>query len=180
MNEPHVADINTLSQAYQQWINQARNLGDVHKIVVQNLCSASCPYPSECTTAANCQSADGYPLVLDPLNNVTLSQHTYLEYRFYVTIAPWTNSTADTVATNFYNQVLVGSLALGQPILNTEGGASDGCDVNTPGTCPTDQVFTGSAGYSIVSDRFIQTLTTLYDNHAPKINWVWWGFGALR
>jgi len=40
--------------------------------------------------------------------------------------------------------------------------------------CP-DLVLTGSAGYCKTNFHFIQTLTSLLDNHSPsRINWVWW------
>ncbi|TMH94808.1 hypothetical protein E6H37_06630, partial [Candidatus Bathyarchaeota archaeon] len=47
INEPVMTnntDVASLSNAYQQWINQARGLGDTHWIVVQNLCSSNCGF----------------------------------------------------------------------------------------------------------------------------------------
>ncbi|HEX4920543.1 MAG TPA: hypothetical protein VFV92_07370, partial [Candidatus Bathyarchaeia archaeon] len=47
-----------LSTAFQQWINQTRQLGDNHWIVVQNLCSYSCGFSD---------FSQGYPTVTDSL-----------------------------------------------------------------------------------------------------------------
>src|SRR2546426_163429 len=54
-----------LGVAYQQWINQARSLGDTHWIVVQNLCSYACGFSD---------MSQGYPIVtfhfIQPLVNL--------------------------------------------------------------------------------------------------------------
>src|SRR5438046_9622743 len=62
------------------------------------------------------------------------------------------------------------------PGLNTEGGTDPiSCD---PNICAPDVVLNGSAGYTVVTFHFIETLVNPYDSHAPqRINWIWWPAG---
>ena len=160
-----------LGSAYQQWIDQARSLNDKHWIVVQNLCSYSCGYNN---------MTQGYPTVTDPLGNysqggkIFISLHSYLDYNQYS--GSWNNATADTVANQYYQAVIDGISATGWPALNTEGGTDPlSCD---PNICAPDVILNGSAGYTVVSFHFIQTLVNLYDAHSPqRINWLWWPAG---
>ncbi len=114
INEPAMTsstDVASLSNAYQQWINQARGLGDTHWIVVQNLCSGNCGLSN---------MADGYPTVNDTQGKIFISLHSYMAYKWYS--SNWNNATADSLAQQFYIAVVSGSQRTGWPILNTEGG----------------------------------------------------------
>ena len=177
INEPAMTsstDVASLSNAYQQWINQARALGDTHWIVVQSLCSSNCSFAN---------MADGYPTVNDPQGRVFISLHSYMAYQWYN--SSWNNATADSLALQFYNAVVSGSQRTGWPVLNTEGGpdpqginCSGGVSLPSP-LCAPDQVQVGSAGYSITTFHFIQALTSLYDVNTPqRINWLWWPMGS--
>jgi hypothetical protein len=171
---PNNTDISSFSSDYQQWIDQARSIGDTHWIVVQNMCSSSCGFSN---------MADGYPTVTDSAGKVFISLHSYMGYFYYS--STWNNSTADSLAQQFYNAVVSGSQRTGWPVLNTEGGpdpqginCSGGVSLPSP-LCTPDQVLVGSAGYSIVTFHFIQTLTRLYDANTPqRINWLWWPMGS--
>ncbi len=177
INEPSMTnntDVASLSNAYQQWINQARGLGDTHWIVVQNLCSSNCGFSD---------LADGYPMVNDTQGRVFISLHSYMGYPYYS--SNWNNATAESLAQQVYNAVVSGSQRTGWPVLNTEGGAdpqetkcSGGVSLPSP-LCAPDQVQVGSAGYSNTTFHFIQALTNLYDSNTPqRINWLWWPMGS--
>ncbi|TMI13892.1 glycoside hydrolase family 5 protein [Candidatus Bathyarchaeota archaeon] len=173
LNEPHMTsntDVAGLSSAYQALINEVRALGDTHWIVVQSMCSASCGF-------SDSNMAAGYPMVTDPLGNLSqggrifISLHSYMGYQWYS--SSWNNATADFLAHEFLNAVVTGMKTTGWPALNTEGGTSTGSQV------PPDEVLSGSSGYSVVSFHFAQTLTNLYDGNSPqRINWVWWTAGS--
>ncbi len=170
-----------LSSAYQQWIDQARSLGDTHWIVVQNLCSYSCNLcpggDGSCSNAVN-----GYPAVTDSLGNVSqggrvfISLHSYMGFNYYNATEGWSNATAESVAQGYYQTVVAGMTSTGWPALNTEGGTDPlSCDTNI---CAPDVVLDGSAGYTAVTFHFIQTLVNLYDGNTPqRINWIWWPAG---
>lgn len=161
-----------LSTAFQQWINQTRQLGDTHWIVVQNLCSYSCGFTD---------FSQGYPTVTDSLGlpsrggRIFISLHSYMDYGVYS--SSWDNATAETVAHQFYQAVLSGTANTGWPALNTEGGTDPLCfPCSNP---PSDTVLGGSAGYTKTTFHFIQTLTKLYDQNTPqRTNWVWWPAGS--
>src|SRR5881409_2652707 len=161
-----------LSTAYQQWINQARSLGDTHWIVVQNLCSYACGFSD---------MSQGYPSVTDPLGTLSqggrvfISLHSYMDYNQFS--SAWTNTTAEDLANQYYQAVVAGVSSTGWPALNTEGGTDTlSCD---PNMCGPDVVLDGSAGYTVVTFHFIQTLVNLYDSNSPqRINWVWWPAGS--
>src|SRR5438094_3995914 len=171
-----------LSSAYQQWINQARSLGDTHWIVVQNLCSYSC---NLCPAGDGaCPSAvDGYPRVSDPLGTLSqsgrifISLHSYMDFNSYYDSVGWNNTIAESVALAYYQTVVAGISKTGWPALNTEGGTDPLCDHCS--STPPDTILGGSAGYTNVTLHFIQTLTKLYDSNSPqRINWVWWPAGS--
>ena len=171
-----------LSSAYQQWINQARSLGDTHWIVVQNLCSYSC---NLCPAGDGaCPSAvDGYPRVSDPLGTLSqsgrifISLHSYMDFSSYYDSVGWNNPIAESVALAYYQTVVAGISKTGWPALNTEGGTDPLCDHCS--STPPDTILGGSAGYTNVTLHFIQTLTKLYDSNSPqRINWVWWPAGS--
>src|SRR5256884_92181 len=161
-----------LSSAYQQWINQARSLGDTHWIVVQNLCSYACGFSD---------MSQGYPTVTDPLGTLSqggrifISLHSYMDYNQFS--SSWTNATAEALANQYYQAVVAGVSNTGWPALNTEGGTDTlSCD---PNMCGPDIVLNGSAGYTLVTFHFIQSLVNLYDgNSLQRINWVWWPAGS--
>ena len=170
-----------LSSAYQQWIGQARSLGDTHWIVVQNLCSYSC---NLCPGGdGSCSAAiSSYPSVTDPLGTLSqggkifISLHSYMDYRYYSNSTTWTNSTADSVAQGYYQTVVAGVASTGWPALNTEGGTDPLCYPCS--SSPPDTILSGSAGYTTTTLHFIQTLVNLYDSNSPqRINWVWWPAG---
>ncbi|HYY92709.1 MAG TPA: cellulase family glycosylhydrolase, partial [Candidatus Dormibacteraeota bacterium] len=164
--------VTALSSAYQQWIDQARSLGDTHWIVVQNICSYACGFND---------MSQGYPTVTDPLGTpsqggrIFISLHSYMDYS--QNSGSWTNSTAETVASRYYQAVVAGVSNTGWPALNTEGGTDTlSCD---PNLCGTDVVLDGSAGYTVVTLHFIQTLVNLYDSNTPqRISWLWWPAGS--
>src|SRR6266581_6708871 len=161
-----------LGVAYQQWINQARVLGDNHWIVAQNLCSYACGFSD---------MSQGYPTVTDPLGTLSqggrifISLHSYLDYN--QSSSSWTNATADALANQYYQAVIAGVSNTGWPALNTEGGTDTlSCD---PNMCGPNVVLNGSAGYTPVTFHFIQSLVNLYDgNSLQRINWVWWPAGS--
>ena len=167
-----IACVTYLGAAYQQWINQARVLGDNHWIVAQNLCSYACGFSD---------MSQGYPTVTDPLG--TLSQggriftslHSYMDYNQFS--SSWTNATAEALANQYYQAVVTGVSKTGWPALNTEGGTDTlSCD---PNMCGPNVVLNGSAGYTPVTFHFIQSLVNLYDgNSLQRINWVWWPAGS--
>ncbi|MBO0888634.1 PKD domain-containing protein, partial [Candidatus Bathyarchaeota archaeon] len=162
----------SLSGAYQQWINQARALGDTHWIVVQNLCSYACGFSD---------MSQGYPTETDPLGTLSqggrifISLHSYMDYNQYS--GSWNNATAESVANQYYQAVVAGVSNTGWPALNTEGGTDTlSCD---PNFCGSNIVLDGSAGYTAVTFHFIQTLVNLYDSNTPqRINWLWWPAGS--
>jgi len=158
-NEPTGLDVSTLSSSYQAFINQTRSLGDTHWIVVENLCDFSCPY-------SGIDEVQGYPNVTDPLNMILISLHSYFGWQFNSN--NWNNASAETSASNDFQVVQQGSVNTGWQILNTEGGA-DPQVVNCTG--PPDCVLSGSAGYSITTLHYIQTLTNLYNS--KNIDWMW-------
>ncbi len=158
-------NVTYLSTVYQMWIDQARALGDRHWIIVQNLCSFGCSFSLE-------HYAQGYPSVGDPLRRIFISLHSYMYYPEYS--SSWNNNTAEAVAQGYYWAVLNGSSATGWPVLNTEGGM----DSHSGGLAP-DQVLPGSAGYTVTTFHFLQTLINLYDSYQPRtINWVLWPVGS--
>jgi hypothetical protein len=162
LNEPIGIDVARLSESYQLWIDQTRAQGDTHWIVVQNLCSNTCSFSDY---------SQGYPTVEDPsVVKVFISLHSYMGYPY---VTPWTFEQAEAYANQFYQAVLVGELETGWPSLNTEGGADELCDCGAP-----DEILTGSAGYTLTSYHFIERVTQLYNNHVPRINWIWWPAGS--
>src|SRR5213080_1517305 len=170
-----------LSSAYQQWIDQARSLGDTHWIVVQNMCSYSC---NLCPGGdGSCSAAiSSYPSVTDPLGTLSqggkifISLHSYMDYRYYSNSTGWNNSTADSVAQGYYQTVVAGVASTGWPALNTEGGTDPLCYPCS--SSPPDTILSGSAGYTTTTLHFIQMLVNLYDSNSPqRINWVWWPAG---
>ena len=179
LNEPMNINENVtlLENYYQNWINQARAMGDTHWIVVQNLCSFECNLcPSgngDCPAAVN-----GYPRVTDPLGHVFISLHTYMSYNVYHN--SWNNTAAEDLARNYYFTMINGTILTGFPILDTEGGPgptqrtfSNGTKINCP-----DLMTTGTTGYCATNLHFIKTLTALLEAHTPQaINWIWWPAG---
>src|SRR3989454_944431 len=161
-----------LGNAYQRWINQTRSLGDNHWIVAQNLCSYACGLGD---------MSQGYPTVTDPLGTLSqggrifISLHSYMDYNQFR--SSWTNTTAEQLANQYYQAVVAGVSNTGWPALNTEGGTDTlSCD---PNMCGPDIVLNGSAGYTLVTFHFIQTLVNLYDRNSPeRINWMWWPAGS--
>jgi hypothetical protein len=155
-----------ISVDYQNFINQARSLGDTHWIVVQNLCSFSCGKYVE-------QYYMDYPTVNDTIGHVFESLHTYLYYNdtaFHTdchgSCSVWSNSTADLTARAYYLDMLNETAKMGWTNFNTEGGTSCGSG------CP--HVISGSAGYSIVSFHFIQSLINYEDSASPRIGRLLW------
>ena len=169
INEPS-ASVTTLSSAYQQWINMARQSGDQHFIAVENQCSNTCPFSDV---------SQGYPTVTDTQGKVLISLHHYMSYQF----STWTTAAAMSYAQQDYQAVLKGEQTTGWYALDTEGGPDPLVSTcNGPGGttsgCPPDDILPGAAGYTTVSLAFIQTLTQLYDSNNPRINWVWWPAGT--
>ena len=161
--------VTALGNAYQQWITQARSLGDTHWIVVQNLCSYGCGLSN---------MANGYPTVTDPLGTLSqggkifISLHSYMDYG--QNSGSWNSATADSVAQQYYQAVVSGVSSTGWPALNTEGGTDPLCS-----SCAPDTILGGSAGYTTTTFAFIQALVNLYDSNTPqRINWVWWPAGS--
>ena len=86
LNEPASGSFPVSSEAdktryaaaqYQAWINAARQLGDTHWVVVQNLCSYGC-------SRDRSHWYLNYPNVTDSQNRVFESLHTYMYYPAFV------------------------------------------------------------------------------------------------
>jgi acid phosphatase len=157
-----------LTSAYQQWIDQARSLGDTHYIVVPNICANTCnSFPSGVAT--------GWPIVHDPTGHVFINEHAYLYYPYW-SLQGWNNATAERAANMFYSAIKKGMQLTGFPALATENGAA------WISGSPPDIVI-GSAGagediqYTRVTLHFVQTLVYLFDHNNPRINWVMWPAG---
>jgi hypothetical protein len=170
VNEPSVS-VSILSANYQLWINMARGVGDQHFIVVENQCSRSCPYWGDISK--------GYPIVSDSLGKVLISFHNYYSYLYNT----WTVQSAISTAQSDFQAILKGEQLTGWSALDTEGGPSFGVSTcngssGTTSGCPPGTYLPGSAGYANVSLAYIQTLTSLFDRHSPRINWVWWPVGT--
>jgi len=172
LNEPNATftSLSIVSFGYQRWVDQARNLGDNHWIVIENLCSFSCGLPVA-------DSWKAYPTVTDPAGRLFISLHAYFEYRYHYT--QWSNATADSYAREWVLDMLNGTKNTGWPVLNTEGGPGRpfGRLANgTMVTCP-DLILNGSSGYCATNFHFIQTMTTLLDNQVTtlqsRLNWLW-------
>ena len=169
LNEPLIPPFNqtavdTESGYYQQWINQARALGDTHSIVVQNLCSQIC-------TLGNWTLA--YPTVTDPQNRVYVSIHRSFSYSYYW--QTWDNATADSEALRFYNFELQGSMKTGWPVLVSEFWT--GSQTNGTTTCP-DLVQLGSAGYCKTQLEWVNKFVYYMDHNTPaRIGWQGWTIG---
>src|SRR5438034_2620118 len=177
LNEPNGTSVSTLSSDYHVWINQDRNEGANHWIVIQNICSYDCNLCPE--GDGSCSAAVyGYPTVTDPLGTLAqggrifISLHSYMDYSGYS--SSWNNATAESVANGYYATVLAGVAQTGWPALNTEGGTDPLCS----GICAPDTNLSGSAAYTTTTLHFIQTLTSLYDNAPQRISWVWWPAGS--
>jgi len=82
--------LSQLSSGYQQWIDQARVLGDTHYIVVPNLCVYTC---SGWPTA----TATSWPTVNDTVGHIFINMHTYMYYPYW-SGQGWNNATADNAA----------------------------------------------------------------------------------
>ena len=174
LNEPNAtytaASLKSVSSAYQQWVDQARSIGDDHWIVIENLCSFSCGLPVA-------DSWKAFPTVNDPAGRLFISLHAYFEYRYHY--SEWSNATADTYARAWVVNMLDGAQSTGWPVLNTEGGPGRPFGRLTNGTmvtCP-DLILNGSSGYCKTNFHFIQTMTTLLDNQTTmlqsRLNWLW-------
>lgn len=175
LNEPRPnsgSDVATLSSGYQAWINQDRQLGDQHWIVVGNICSYGCTLSD---------FSQGYPTVTDSLGRVFINLHAYMGFPY---LTPWTNQEADTYAYQFYQWVLAGQTRTGWPSLNTEVGADPLCSVTVCpnagwGQCGTPPTTCGgSAGYTTVSFEFVKSLIGLFNKNSPPISWIGWTAGS--
>lgn len=170
LNEPNGIDLPTMTGAYQAWINQDRNLGDTHWIVVGNLCSYGCTFSD---------FSQGYAVVTDPANLVFINLHAYMGYQY---LSPWTTAEADLYANQFYQWILAGQQRTGWPNLTTELGADPLCSLTACpnagwGTCSTPpQTCGGSAGYTAVSYEFVKHLSGLLE--AAGMGWIGWTAGS--
>jgi PKD repeat protein len=157
--------LSQLSSGYQQWIDQARGLGDTHYIVVPNLCIYTC---SGWPTAA----ATSWPTVNDTVGHIFINMHTYMYYPYW-SAQGWNNATADNAANTWYQAVVQGMQTTGWPALNTEGGADwisgSPPDVVVPGP--------GSVSATVTTIHFVQRLIYLNDHNSPRIGWVLWPAG---
>src|SRR5439155_5255422 len=91
----------------------------------------------------------------------------------------WTNSTAASIASTYYQDVLHGMRTTGWPVLNSEGGASYFSEAacTSPSCTPPDTRLVGDAGYAGASFYFINALTSDYDASGHGIGWAWWPTG---
>jgi hypothetical protein len=172
LNEPNAtfSSLSTVSSAYQQWVDNARNLGDNHWIVIQNLCSYRC---SNSVTDAWKE----YPTVNDPAGKLFISLHVGFAYQYHY--SQWSNDTADSYARDLVLEMVNGTSKTGWPVLNTEGEPGKPFGTLTNGTmvrCP-DMILSGSSGYCKTNFHFIQTMTNLLDSQATalqsRLNWLW-------
>jgi len=161
-----IACVPYLSNEYQMFINQTRAQGDTHWIIVENICSYGCGLDAN-GDGSLLGAVNGYPNVTDSAGHIFISLHSYLDNP-----TSWTYSGADAYAQGYYNTVLAGVARTGWPALNTEGGADAFVGVGGP-----NATLTGSAGYSNITLRFIQTLTNLYDSAPTRIGYTWWTAG---
>jgi hypothetical protein len=177
INEP-AGSVSLLSSAYQAWITQARSLGDMHWIAIENTISnGGCSFDP--VSLLNC-----YPVVTDPLNETFLSIHPYFFYDIWLSDGygncnpsitnTWGNSTAECVA-DIYNQgMLQASGKYHMPILDTEGGAVY-YSCNNVCASPPDFIGTDDASYSNTTFHFIQYLTNRMQSE--NMGWLWWEAG---
>ncbi len=158
--------LSQLTAAYQQWINQARSLGDTHYVVVPNICANTC-------NAYLRDLATGWPIVNDTAGHVFINMHAYMYYPYW-TLQGWNNATAEKAANTFYQSIKQGMQMTGFRALDTESGA------DWISGSPSD-IAIGSGGgdiqYTKVTLHFIQTLIYLFDHYNPRIGWVLWPAG---
>jgi hypothetical protein len=159
--------LDQLTSGYQQWIDQARSLGDSHYIVVPNICAFTCDhYPSMFFT--------GWPIIHDPIGHVFINLHTYMYYDYWSTQG-WDNATAEKAANMFLQALQQGMKVTGYPALVTEGGTDW---ISTPS--PPDAILGngGDVSYSKTTLHFAQALVSLFNHNTPRIGWVLWPIGA--
>jgi hypothetical protein len=96
----------------------------------------------------------------------------------YLYITPWTFQGAEAYAQQYFQADIAGHTRTGWFWLNTEGGTDPLCDVVANPQCTVpDMMLTGSAGYSLTTQHFIQFLVNMYDRNNPRINWIMWTAG---
>jgi phosphatidylinositol-3-phosphatase len=179
LNEPYDITVPQLSAAYQAWVTQDRAIGDSHWIVIGNLCSNTCSFGD---------FAQGQPTVSDPDNLLFSNLHAYIGFPY---VSPWTNSEADSYATQTFEWMQEAARNTGWPSLSTEVGADPLCDSNPNsgeapcngdpgwGSCANPPVTCdGSAGYTTVSLEFVKHLTSLIDSASPAMGWIGWTAGS--
>ena len=155
-----------LTAAYQQWINQARSLGDTHYIVVPNICANTCD-------AYLRDLATGWPIVNDTIGHVFINMHTYMYYPYW-SAQGWNNATAEKAANTYLQSIKQGMKMTGFRALDTESGA------DWISGSPSDIVIGSGGGdiqYTRVTLHFIQTLVYLFDHNNPRIGWILWPTG---
>ncbi len=180
--------VNYLGQVYNNWILQARSLGDTHHVVIENLCSQGCQWSVDNYWRGYPGAFNNSQPIIDPQARVYLSLHAGMgwnyDYPVHWNSCPlncefnvdqyYNYTTADQLARYFYLSMKNGTANTGWPILNTEGSALPHCGIVQ--ACLNAELTSGlegSAGYTNVTLRFIQTLTNYLSRNNPQFGWIW-------
>ncbi len=140
-----------LSSFYQDWINQDRNLGDNHWIIV-SISYGQYGAPNDSTFLS------AFPTVTDPLNQVAYDFHDYYFYQYH---PAWSISDAQAYAANVPAAVLALEAYKNAPAIVSEFGA----DASGGGPSPPDVVNPNcSCQYSAESLAYVVAVIQGLDN----------------
>jgi PKD repeat protein len=140
-----------LSTFYQDWINQDRNLGDNHWIIV-SISYSQYGAPNDSTFLS------AFPTVTDPLNQVAYDFHDYYFYQYH---PAWSLSDAQAYAANVPAAVLALEAYKNAPAIVSEFGA----DASGGGPSPPDVVDPNcSCQYSVESLAYVVAVIQGLDN----------------
>ena len=151
--------VSALQTQYQAWIDQARNLGDTHWIIVSGI------------EFGNSQPdmVNWFPAVNDQINRVFYNWHYY--FYFDDESSDWTIAAAQAKADAYFNAITQLIAKYNRPFLCTEMGAQS----HTGSAPPPDLQYDKASGYSTVSLAFVQRLVTDFDNCAGgRIGYMLW------
>src|SRR6266568_3101631 len=140
-----------LSTLYQDWINQDRNLGDNHWIII-SISYSQYGAPNDSTFLS------AFPTVTDPLNQVAYDFHDYYFYQYH---PAWSVSDAQAYAANVPAAVLALEAYKNAPAIVSEFGA----DASGGGPSPPDVVNPNcSCQYSVESLAYVVAVIQGLDN----------------
>jgi len=157
-----------LSTFYQDWINQDRNLGDNHWIIV-SISYSQYGAPNDSTFLS------AFPTVNDPLNAVAYDFHDYYFYQYH---PAWSVSDAQAYAANVPAAVLALEAYKNAPAILSEFGA----DASGGGPSPPDvvdpncscQYSTESLAYVVSVIQGLDSIRTSYGLWEAG-DWDWYG-----